>query len=564
MSIKRHGARLLLMTLAAASEAVAQAPRGAAPRAGAERTTSAITPTDLRVRVFLLAHDSMGGREPGGIGDYKATEYIAAEFRRLGLEPAGERGSFFQDVPFIRVRPDPATRLVAGGTELLPGRDLLVIGRPMPARQLSQVRSIFGGAINDSTGWLPADSIAGRAIILGIAPGANAQRSLGALGALLRNPRFARASLIAVAALDLLGPERVATLNGGRLTIDTTLYPAAVATVILSPAAAAAMLGRPLEGAVPGTPGRPVDGMVGFVRSPVEHPARNVVAVLRGSDPKLKNQYVSLTAHNDHVGFDHAPVDHDSLRAYNRVVRPMGADSPLRPATADENVRIRGLLDSLRKRNPARPDSIRNGADDDGSGTASILEIAERMAGERARLGRSILFVSHTGEENGLVGSAWFTDHPTVPRDSIVAEIDEDMIGRGTAADLPDAGPTYLEVIGAKRLSREFGEQLEAANAAQPQPFAFNYAYDAPGHPLQYYCRADHYNYARYSIPAVVFSRGEHLDYHQVTDEPQYIDYDDMARVSNMVHDAALRISTMDHRPKLDAPKGDPHAVCRQ
>jgi hypothetical protein len=467
-------------------------------------------------------------------------------------------------VPFILFRPDPATRLVAGGVELLPGRDLLVTGRPAPARQLSQVQSIFGGPINDSTRWLPADSIAGRAIILSIAPGANAQRSLGALGALLRNPRFAGASLIAVAALDLLGPERVATLNAGRLTVDTMLYPSAVPTVILTPAAAEAMLGRPLDGAAPGTWGRRVDGTVGFVRSPVEHPARNVVAVLRGSDPKLRGQYVSLTAHNDHVGFDHAPVDHDSLRAFNRVIRPMGADSPLRPATTDENARIRVILDSLRKRNPARQDSIRNGADDDGSGTASILEIAERMAGERGRLGRSILFVSHTGEENGLVGSGWFTDHPTVPRDSIVAEIDQDMVGRGTAADLPDAGPTYLEVIGAKRLSREFGEQLEAANAAQPQPFVFNYAYDAPGHPLQYYCRADHYNYARYSIPAVAFSRGEHLDYHQVTDEPQYIDYEDMARVSNMVHDAALRISTMDHRPKLDAPKADPHAVCRQ
>ena len=537
---------------------------GQSPRATAPRTTSAITAADLRTRLFLLADDSMGGREPGGIGDYKATEYIAAEFRRLGLEPAGEHGSFFQDVPFIRVRPDPATRLLAGGMELLPGRDLLVTGRPAPARRLSQVQSIFGGPINDSTRWLSADSIAGRAVIMTIAPGPSAQRSLGAFGAVLRNPRFARASLIAVAALDLLGPERVAALNAGRLTVDTMMYPSAVPTVILTPAAAEAMLGRPLDGAVPGTPGRQVDGMLGFVRSPVEHPARNVVAVLRGSDPKLRNQYVSLTAHNDHVGFDHAPVDHDSLRAYNRVVRPMGADSPLRPATADENARIRLILDSLRRRNPARPDSIRNGADDDGSGTASILEIAERMAGERGRLGRSILFVSHTGEENGLVGSAWFTDHPTVPRDSIVAEIDEDMIGRGTAADLPDAGPTYLEVIGAKRLSREFGEQLEAANAAQPQPFVFNYAYDAPGHPLQYYCRADHYNYARYSIPAVAFSRGEHLDYHQVTDEPQYIDYVDMARVSNMVHDAALRISTMDHRPKLDAPKGDPHGVCRQ
>lgn len=564
MRIERLGVRLLLLILVAAPEVLAQAPRGAAPRAPAPRTTTAITAADLRTRLFLIADDSMGGREPGGLGDYKAADYIAAEFKRLGLEPAGEHGSFFQEVPFIRMRPDPATRLVAGGAELLPGRDLLVTGRPSPARHFAQVASIFGGPINDSTRWLPADSIAGRAVVLTIAPGPNAQRSLGALGALLRNPRFAGASLIAVAALDLLGPERVATLNAGRLTVDTMLYPAAVPTVIISPAAAETMLGRALDGTAPGTPGRRLDGMVGFVRSPVEHPARNVIAVLRGSNPKLRNQFVSLTAHNDHVGFDHAPVDHDSLRAYNRVVRPMGADSPLRPATADENARIRVILDSLRKHNPARPDSIRNGADDDGSGTASILEIAERMASERGRLGRSILFVSHTGEEYGLVGSGWFTDHPTVPRDSIVAEIDQDMVGRGTAADLPDAGPTYLEVVGAKRLSREFGEQLEAANAAQPHPFVFNYAYDAPGHPLQYYCRADHYNYARYSIPAVAFSRGEHLDYHQVTDEPQYIDYDDMARVSSMVHDAALRISTMDHRPKLDAPKGDPHAVCRQ
>jgi len=401
-------------------------------------------------------------------------------------------------------------------------------------------------------------------VIFTVAPGPNAQRSLGALGALLRNPRFAGAGLIAVAALDLLGPERVATLNAGRLTVDTMMYPSAVPTVIVTPEAAAALLGRPLEGAAPGVAGRPLDGTIGFVRVPVEYAARNVVAVLRGSDPKLRQQYVALTAHNDHVGFDRAPVDHDSLRAYDRVVRPMGADSPLRPATADEAVRIRRDLDSLRKRNPARPDSIRNGADDDGSGTVSILEIAERMAGERSKLRRSILFVSHTGEENGLVGSGWFTDHPTVPRDSIVAEIDQDMVGRGTADDLPEGGPTYLEVIGAKRLSREFGEQLEAANAAQPVPFVFNYAYDAPNHPLQYYCRADHYNYARYGIPSVSLSRGEHLDYHQVTDEPQYIDYDNLARVARLVREAALRVGNAEHRPALDRPKGDPQAPCVQ
>ena len=111
----------------------------------------------------------------------------------------------------------------------------------------------------------------------------------------------------------------------------------------------------------------------------------------------------------------------------------------------------------------------------------------------------------------------------------------------------------------------EFGRMLEAANARQPVPFIFDRTYAQPGHPLQYYCRADHYNYARYGIPAVALSRGEHLDYHQVTDEPQYISYPDLARVSRMVYDAALAIANADHRPTLDAPKpADPHAPCRQ
>jgi hypothetical protein len=96
-------------------------------------------------------------------------------------------------------------------------------------------------------------------------------------------------------------------------------------------------------------------------------------------------------------------------------------------------------------------------------------------------------------------------------------------------------------------------------------PFVFDYTYDAPGHPLQYYCRADHYSYARYGIPSVAFSRGEHLDYHQVTDEAQYISYPDLARVALMVHDGALAIANAPQRPKRDVPKPtDPNAPCRQ
>jgi hypothetical protein len=292
--------------------------------------------------------------------------------------------------------------------------------------------------------------------------------------------------------------------------------------------------------------------------------------VLRGTDPKLRGQYVSLSAHNDHVGFDHFPVDHDSIRAFDRVIRPMGADSPMRVPSAAEWARIRAILDSLRKVNTPRLDSIRNGADDDGSGMVGLLEIAEAMSRGPNRPKRSILFVNHTAEEAGLLGSRYFTDHPTVPLDSIIAEIDQDMTGRGLPDDFPLQGvgaatPQYLEVVGARRISKEFGDSVEAANARQPTPFKFDYQFDVPGHPLQYYCRADHYSYARYGIPSLAMSRGEHLDYHQVTDEAQYIDYPDLTRVTKMVFTAALSLADMSHRPKIDVPKPtDPHGQCRQ
>ena len=140
-----------------------------------------------------------------------------------------------------------------------------------------------------------------------------------------------------------------------------------------------------------------------------------MIAIIPGSDPKLRGEYVSLTAHNDHVGFGHDPVDHDSIRAFNRVVRPLGADSPMRDATPEEMGKIRIILDSLRAIHKPRADSIRNGADDDGTGTVSILELAESFAKGKDRPKRSLIFISHTGEEYGLVGSAWFTDHPTIP-----------------------------------------------------------------------------------------------------------------------------------------------------
>jgi Zn-dependent M28 family amino/carboxypeptidase len=204
-------------------------------------------------------------------------------------------------------------------------------------------------------------------------------------------------------------------------------------------------------------------------------------------------------------------VDHDSLRAYNRVMRPRGADSEDEaPPTAAQMAQIRQIRDSLRRANPVRRDSVFNGADDDGSGVVAMLEIAQHLASLETKPRRSTLFVFHTAEEKGLYGAQWFTDHPTVPRDSIVAQVNIDMIGRGAASDLPEGRPGYVQLIGSRRLSTELGDLVEAVNDRGGHGLTFDYQYDANGHPDQYYCRSDHYEYARFGIPVVFLSTGGH------------------------------------------------------
>lgn len=553
--------------MACASSSTTTTPSGAPSATGGavgSATTGAITPADLRTRLFALAHDSMMGRSTGELGSFKAAAYVAAEFKRVGLEPAGENGGWYQTVPFYRRAVDRKDTLSVDGYAAKLGVDYA----PNPAnsryRNIEGSSVVYGGLASDSTTWIDAATSNGKAVLFSVIPPERrtVTNRRTATAPLVNSPRFRGATAILVAELDVGGAQVASAFLSGAMVLDTTWRDAPPLTLVTN-AFAARLLGTPLQGVAPGTRGRVLRGGMQVRLFPLAYAARNVVAMLRGADPTVAGQFLSLTAHSDHVGFDRTPVDHDSLRAFNTVVRPLGADSPTRPPSADEQRRITHILDSLRALRPARQDSIRNGADDDGSGTVALLEIAEQLAsGKHPR--RSILFVSHTAEENGLLGSQWYTDHPTVNRDSIIGEIDMDMIGRGSKVDLPEGGLGYLEVIGIRRLSTEFGDVLEAVNNKQPKPFVFNLTFDAPGHPLQYYCRADHYSYARYGIPSVAFSRGEHMDYHQVTDEAQYIDYDALSRVANFVRDGAVELATRAARPKLDKPKGDPRAPCRQ
>jgi hypothetical protein len=293
--------------------------------------------------------------------------------------------------------------------------------------------------------------------------------------------------------------------------------------------------------------------------------SRNIIAVIEGSDPTLRAEFVAVGAHSDHVGIARRAVDHDSARAFNRAAwEATGRDANSRGPSAEQRAAIRVNVDSLRALRAPRLDSINNGADDDGSGSMALLEIAEAFATGRSKLRRSILLVWHTAEELGLNGSAWFMDHPTVDRDRIVAQINIDMIGRGSAQDVAGGGDDYLTVLGPKRLSSQLDQWVRDVNATQRRPFQLDYQFDADGHPQQFYCRSDHYHYARYGVPIAFFFTNIHEDYHQVTDEPQYIAYPKYTRVTQYLFDLAAFIANQPQGPVVDQPKPDPQGRCRQ
>ncbi|HEX2219622.1 MAG TPA: M28 family peptidase [Gemmatimonadales bacterium] len=523
-------------------------------------TTPAITAADLRSRLYAFADDSMRGRRSGTEGNVKGTDWIAAEAKRIGLEPAGEDGGWFQTVPLVRRTLDPASALTVEGTTFKPWDELIPRDQGKGVRSVDGVQAVFGGTWEGD--MISPEEAAGKLVVVAFPP-VNGVPT-GTVNRAQTTERFRTAAGIVVATLDALGPSDRTSLQDAGAQIEGGEGPETPAFMYASTRVAEALMGAPLSGLQPGAEGRMVSGAIRFVDTPVEHPARNVVALLPGSDPALRGQMVAIGAHNDHDGMAHEPLDHDSLRAFNQVMRPEGANSTPGTPTEEQAARIGAILDSLRQERAPRADSVLNGADDDGSGSVGVLEIAELLARGPARPKRSILFVWHTAEEMGLLGAKWFTQNPTVARDSIVAHVNLDMIGRGTAADRPDGGPGYLQAIGSRRLSTELGDLVERVNAEGNHGMEFDYTYDADGHPANYYCRSDHYMYARFGIPIAFFTTGSHPDYHQLTDEPQYIDYDKMTRVTRFIGDVVVTVADLDHRVVVDKPKPDPDGVCKQ
>ena len=532
----------------------------AAPTGG---TTPEITAADLKLRSSIFSDDSMQGRRSGTPGNTRGNAYIAGELKRLGLRPAGDSGGYLQRIPLASYTVDTSrSTLRSGAASLAVFKDYFPYQPTfaVPVRPVNGAQIVYIGALADSASLPPREALQGKVALFRSSGSGN---SLG-VPDLSPQGRLGSIAGLAVTQIDALLGQYGDLLKGPKLELEEDVDAPPGATqprlLFLPTAAVEKLAGKPLDALRPGDTGPTLQGDVTLTR--VEVPATNVVGIVDGSDPALRGQYVAMGAHNDAIGIV-TPMDHDSLRAYNSVIRPRGANDQPRAPTPEEAGRIRAMIDSARKIHPARLDSIVNGADDDGSGSMGLLEIAEGLArGQRPK--RSVLFVWHSGEESGLQGSRWFTDHPTVPRDSIVGQINIDMIGRGDASDVSEGGPAYLEVLGSRRLSTELGDLVEQVNTTGGYGFKFNYAFDANGHPDQFYCRSDHANYARYGIPIVFLSSGGHRDYHQITDEVEYLDFAKYTNVVRFVAALTDRVANLDHRLVVDKPKPDPKAPCKQ
>jgi hypothetical protein len=248
----------------------------------------------------------------------------------------------------------------------------------------------------------------------------------------------------------------------------------------------------------------------------------NVVGVVEGSDPALKNTYVVFGAHYDHLGYAEGEV----VPSHQGPVR-QGAPGRVKDGSIE--------------------DRIWNGADDDGSGSVALLAIAKAfLAGPRPK--RSILLVWFCGEERGLWGSRYHAEFG--PTDKIVAELNFDMIGRNRD-DKPEEGNTVY-LIGSDRISTELHNINVDANASLPKPLKLDYEFNDPADPENLYFRSDHYSYASKGVPIILFTTGLHPDYHYNTDSIEKIQFEKLTRITQLAYETGLRVADLDHLPGRD------------
>ena len=462
-----------------------------APSAGANgyesatvRAAATILPEDIRRHITFLANDELAGRDTPSPGLETAALYLMEFLEEAGLEPAGENGTFIQRFPYTRTAMIAASREVsyrsAGSTrELDYARDYYVIPGQ---RSATNAEVVFGGVAARPSAGLAR--VANGKVVLFTSTGnpmmGTPEDVLGAFQAAAQG----RASAVVLLLDETQAPDSImgmaSALQGAGLV--TPLVVVALSSESGAELLAEGGLDLAALRASPPVNALPLDGITMNVSAPYEvseHTPPNVVAMVRGSDPVLREEYIVYSAHLDHVGVG--------------IANEVG-------------------------------DSIYNGADDNASGTAALIEAAAAFAGLAVPPARSIIFLAVSGEEKGLLGSEYYSKNPTVPIEQIIMNINMDMVGRSHHPDtVQGIGRQYTNLgLLTDRVLREHPD-LGFTLIEDPKPEE------------QGFFRSDHLHFVNKDIPAIFFSTGfDHDDYHKPSDEFELIDMDNAARVSRM------------------------------
>jgi hypothetical protein len=476
-------------TTTAARESAGTSDGGALPGIGAIREA------DLRRDLETMAGDAMRGREAGTLDEMRASVWVADRAREAGLEPAGDDGTFFQFWPMRRMRLASQSRVVVGGSTLALWKDVVITTLTEAAGELPLV-FVGDGAEGESV------DVRGKAVAAMVAAPANPP----AADVSLRAWRYARAAVTERSRAFLQRGAAAVILVGDSLTD--------VGFDFLAATSARGSYG--------------LDTLGGIERPQVQAP---VMLVRRSMLQQLRSA--------DRIAFTIA-AESFVYPSVNIVGRIRGTDARLR----DEYVLFSGHQDHDGVRFPIDGDSIWNGADDNATTSVAMLAIARAWKERPGK--RSALFVWHGAEERGLLGSRWYVMHPTVARSSLVAVLNGDMLGRNN--------PDSAALLGSQpphRNSTALVNMALQANAMTGK-FLLDSIWDRPTHREGWYFRSDHLPYARANIPALFFSTNLHPDYHTPRDEPKTIDVPKLTRMTKWMYATGWLVANADQRPAID------------
>jgi hypothetical protein len=571
-----------------------------------------INADEMRGWLTHLASDELGGRQVFTEGYGLAAQYVAGHLQQWGVKPLGANGTYLQPVRVrgyrstrnssVTLETDGETRTFrhgdhvtfpanAGGRQTLTfdrveflghgtaadyaGRAVkgsLVVTMPRLAPQPGAAVG-RGGAGARAGGPGAIASGAAAAIVLAPAPAApsaaeqalaQAQKALAEATAAVAQAqqsirggrgRQGAAGRGAAAPPDFTSVQRLDAPVAPQFTADDTFFEALFrdAPVRFAEIRARAEKGEAVEPlSFPARVTIAIDNGYEVISEQMTH---NVVGMVEGTDARLKDTYVLIGAHLDHVGYSQAaagrgsatdacrrrsPAAQASVVAAGRVVqRPEAA----RGAGGRAGGGAGGRGDAAAVPPPFdERDRISNGADDDASGSTALMAIAKAFAtGPAPR--RSVVFAWHAGEETGLYGSRFNADFPAVPIDRVQAHINMDMIGRDDCDNIEGDYSNTVFVVGADRISTGLHNLIVETNATFRTPLALDFELNDPSDPENIYTRSDHYSYAVKGIPVAFFTTGLHPDYHRASDAADKILFPKMARIAQLVYQTAFSIA---------------------